>query len=155
LITSQNNGFEFVKFLTISEKEINHYIPLAGSFAIVECMGDYLICLNKWRNQWELPAGKREAGETPLECAKRELFEETGQFVLDMEFKGLAMVRNCSNFQIKYNPIYFTSIKSLQPFRENSETTDIRLWDLKGDLHIDEVDLMILENFTGLCSKRG
>jgi ADP-ribose pyrophosphatase len=27
---------------------------------------------------WELPAGKLEVGEDPLECAKRELAEETG-----------------------------------------------------------------------------
>lgn len=149
MITRQNNGFEFVKFLSIRETEINQYNPLAGSFAIVECEGNYLLCYNRSRQQWELPAGKREDGETPMECAKRELYEETGQLVIDMEFKGLAMVRNKSNSLIKYNPIYFTSIKSLQPFRENSETTDIRLWDLKDDLHIDEVDLMIMENFTG------
>jgi ADP-ribose pyrophosphatase len=30
------------------------------------------------RQLWELPAGKLDAGETPLQAAKRELIEETG-----------------------------------------------------------------------------
>ncbi|WP_335430566.1 hypothetical protein [Bacillus sp. JJ1609] len=81
--------------------------------------------------------------------AKRELFEETGQSVSEMEFIGLAMVRNSSNCQIKYNPIFFIKINSLLPFKVNSETTDIRLWDFNDDLHIDEVDLLILESIKG------
>ncbi len=30
------------------------------------------------RDMWEVPAGKLEAGEDPLDCATRELIEETG-----------------------------------------------------------------------------
>jgi 8-oxo-dGTP diphosphatase len=149
LITRQNNGFQFVQLLRISHTQIGNFKPLAGSFAIVECEEENLLCYNKRRQQWELPAGTREDGETPLECAKRELFEETGQIVFEMEFKGLDMVLNSSTSQIKYNPIYFSTINNLRPFRQNSETTDIRLWDLKEDLHIDDVDFFILESLKG------
>lgn len=57
------------------EIEINQYQPLAGSFAVIRCKDKYLLCYNKWRKQWELPAGQREEGETPMECAIRELYE--------------------------------------------------------------------------------
>jgi 8-oxo-dGTP diphosphatase len=97
------------------------------------------------RRQWELPACKREEGETPLDCAKRELFEETGQSVTDLEFIGLAKVKNIMNGMEKFNPVFYSSIHYLQPFIENQETDGIRLWDVKEAVNIDQVDLAILE----------
>jgi len=62
---------------------------LAGSYAVIKCDDKYLLCYNTLRKQWELPAGQREKNETPKECAIRELFEETGQCVSKIDFKGL------------------------------------------------------------------
>ncbi|MGD6834837.1 NUDIX domain-containing protein [Sutcliffiella halmapala] len=86
---TKNNGIEFLDFISMSEEDMFNYQPLAGSFAVIKCEGKYLMCYNVWRKQWELPAGCREGDETPKECAIRELFEETGQIVSDLEFKGL------------------------------------------------------------------
>jgi 8-oxo-dGTP diphosphatase len=97
------------------------------------------------RQQWEVPAGKREKGETPLECAQRELREETGQLVEDLDFIGLARVRNLQNGTEKFNPIYFSTVHSLRHFLQNEETTEIRVWDFKKSIHIDQVDLAILD----------
>ena len=144
--TTQNNGFKFLEFIKVKEIEITNYGPVSGSFAVLKCEEKYLFCYNIWRKQWELPAGQREGDETPKECAIRELYEETGQIVGDLEFKGLLKVENTMNNSIKYNPVYFTAIENLQPFIENEETTEIRLWDLKEDIgYIDEVDLQMLD----------
>jgi 8-oxo-dGTP diphosphatase len=38
----------------------------------------WILCKHKNRNTWETSGGHIEPGETPLDAAKRELFEETG-----------------------------------------------------------------------------
>ncbi len=143
---TKNNGFEFIDFIVVSEEEIYKFKPVAGSYAVIECSGKYLICYNSWRKQWELPAGKREENETPKDCAIRELYEETGQVVPTLEFLGLLKVKDVSNDKVKYNPIYFSTIETLQPFQKNNETTKIKLWDLKEPVgYIDEVDIKIFD----------
>lgn len=145
-IIKNKYGLQFLNFIKVKETEINQYQRVKGSFAVIQCKEKYLICFNKWRNQWELPAGRREEGETPKECAIRELYEETGQKVNDLAFKGLMKVRDNKNEFIKYNPVYFSTIEELQPFKENEETTQIKLWDTIEDIgYFDKVDLKILD----------
>ena len=45
----------------------------------------WLYCRAKSRDAFEIPAGHIEPGETPLEAAKRELYEETGAVKFDLE----------------------------------------------------------------------
>ncbi|MFD2043257.1 NUDIX domain-containing protein [Ornithinibacillus salinisoli] len=140
-----NHGLQFLDFINISEEDLEDYQPIAGSFAVIVCKGKYLLCYNKWRNQWELPAGRKELGETSKECAIRELFEETGQSVSDMEFKGLLKVKKLKDDMIKYNPVYYGQLNELQPFQKNDEISEIMLWDGRETLpENDLVDLQII-----------
>ena len=45
---------------------------------IARTNGKYVFCKHKSRDTLEVPGGHREAGETILETARRELYEETG-----------------------------------------------------------------------------
>ena len=45
---------------------------------------EFLMVKNRTRgSKWELPGGRAEPGETPLECAQREFHEETGRRLRD------------------------------------------------------------------------
>lgn len=59
--------------------------PNACSIALIDDDRVFLIqrAYEPFANLWTLPGGRREAGETPEECVRRELFEETGLLVDD------------------------------------------------------------------------
>ena len=50
------------------------------------------------------------------------------------------------NGEVKYNPVYFRKVDEIQPFKQNEEISEIRLWDLKEEIgYIDSVDIKILK----------
>ena len=59
--------------------------------AAAKYQGKWILCRHKKRQTWECPGGHREAGETPVEAAKRELFEETG--AVDFSLKPVCVYR--------------------------------------------------------------
>lgn len=45
---------------------------------VINKKGDVLLCHVTGTNHWDIPKGMQDAGESTLEAAKRELWEETG-----------------------------------------------------------------------------
>ncbi|WP_339215912.1 NUDIX hydrolase [Ornithinibacillus sp. FSL M8-0202] len=146
MMQRKNNGFRFLDFLILEEKDMGSFEMLAGSYAILQYEDKFLLCFNKWRNQWEIPAGSREGQESAKQCAIRELYEETGQQLSDMTFRGLLKSQNIDEGTFKYNPVYFAYVDRIGDFVENEETSDILLWDMVKEIGtIDEVDARLLD----------
>ena len=57
---------------TVNEKKFTRVV------CVSKYKGKYVFCYNKKRQGWEISGGHIEAGETWLEAAKREMYEETG-----------------------------------------------------------------------------
>ena len=146
VIAKNRSGWILQEYINIPEEEISDYPNVTGSYAIVKVCGKYLIGYNIWRKQWEFPAGGIEDGETARQAAYRELFEETHQGDLALEFKGLFKVTDSHGKQ-KYQAVFLGEKEALEPFTcsEGDEMSEIRLWDLKEDIgYVDELDAAIV-----------
>jgi putative (di)nucleoside polyphosphate hydrolase len=56
---------------------------------IVDAAGRLLLCHVTGTRHWDIPKGLRDAGETPLQAARRELFEEAGLDIAADRFTDL------------------------------------------------------------------
>ena len=97
--------------------------------------GKWILCKHKNRITWESPGGHIEIGETPLEAAKRELFEEAG--AIDYEIMPLCdywVGGTFNGIDITGNSqVYFANVHSLGNLPRNSEMERICLFDSLPD----------------------
>ncbi|MGJ8527569.1 NUDIX domain-containing protein [Maritalea sp.] len=64
--------------------------PLAQGSVVLVFNGDSVLMEQRSDNgQWGFPGGKADQGEAPIDCAARELEEETGVAGLELEFVAL------------------------------------------------------------------
>lgn len=71
-----------IKFYDLGTVDENLYKRVV---IISQYKGKWVYCRHKERNTWEIPGGHIEEGESALDAAKRELYEETGAVKFDIE----------------------------------------------------------------------
>lgn len=144
------SNIAIIEYYDIKEEELyknNDTMP-TSAYAIIEIQGQFLIGYNKYREQWEFPAGKIESGESAIEAARRELYEETHQIVDKLKFCGLFKVYDKENKEYRFRAMYKGEADSLREFVpvEDDEMLGIRLWDFcDKSIYVDSVDTKMVE----------
>lgn len=106
---------EFLRF-DYSEPDLK-YAVVAARYD-----GKWIFCRHKERSTWEIPGGHIEPGETPMEAAKRELYEETGAVNAEISVVGGYRLYD-------EGLLCFAEVKELGPIPADSEIAEIRLFD--------------------------
>lgn len=88
--------------------------------------GKWLLSRHKKRDTWETQGGHIEAGETPLDAAKRELYEESG--VRDAEIYPVCDYYGYDDFGHANGVVFLAVIGQLGELPE-SEMQEVRLFD--------------------------
>jgi 8-oxo-dGTP pyrophosphatase MutT (NUDIX family) len=81
-------------------------------------------------NQWNFFGGHIDAGESPIQAAIRELFEETGYQISPSALKELTTLGNCTYFSATVS-----DAGALSTTDEISKVRGFRVTDLPDNLH--------------------
>lgn len=84
---------------------------------IAKSRDKYVFCKHKARDTWEIPGGHREPGESILDAARRELYEETGALEFEIEpvcVYSVTAPDNFNNGRESFGMLYFADIKDFE-----------------------------------------
>lgn len=138
------DGCSLRGFEPLAEDELAHLdpaTPLTAALVVMWDAGECLLVFNRFRQEWELPGGMIDPGESARSAAARELVEESGQAYETLEFAGVALSWWAPASRLEYLAIYAGTVAARMPFVANDEMTQSRWWNPADDLpHLNAID---------------
>lgn len=102
----EKNDFHWEKPHPFSGAETLQSVPVATVGGLVFNSGNEVLMIrtHKWSNLWGIPGGKIKYGETSEDALKREILEETGLKISNIEF---ILVQDCIHSKEFYRDAHF------------------------------------------------
>jgi len=101
---------------------------LEFAVSVARMDGRYVFCRHSERTTWECPGGHVEPGETPLEAARRELYEESGALDAIVEPVCIYSVESETRPR-NYGLLCRAQVNALGPLPQGTEIAEARLFD--------------------------
>jgi 8-oxo-dGTP diphosphatase len=109
--------------VTILEPEYEPGQKLRYSIIAARFKGLWVFVRHGERTSWEIAGGHIEEGETPMETARRELYEETGALKFSIECMATYMVSDGK--YMGYGRFYYAEISEIGELPEGSEIGEV------------------------------
>jgi 8-oxo-dGTP diphosphatase len=112
----------------------NAVAPPACAMVVVGWDDQVLLGFNVTRQQWEVPGGSLEAGESARDAAIRELTEETGIHVERLSLVARAVFTFAGDVTKFEAEIFTLTLDSAPDLIENEELNNFVWWDPASDV---------------------
>lgn len=108
------NGTNLLKF---HNRHLSDLTAYTFAVMITKYEDKWVMVRRHNRNTWELPAGHVEEGESVIEAAKRELFEETGAIEYSLDI--ISSYQGEHKGRIVYGMLFYADVKVFGPLPES------------------------------------
>ena len=115
----------FVNFHETPEPGGGHLPAPAFAVMIARSRDGAVLVFNRFRQVWELPGGFIDPGESPRQCAERELQEEAGCTARDTQWLGMVEV---NDGRTHFGAVFRCGVDAVPAQFENEESAGLTRW---------------------------
>lgn len=113
--------------------------------------GSWILSKHKDRDTWETQGGHIEVGETPLECAKRELYEESG--ITDADIYPVCDYLGYNSFASANGMVFLALVKSIGNLPKSEMKEIAAFKDLPENLTYPNISPMLYKEAQKIITK--